>query len=148
MYRKCIALTSCLLVVALCWPYSARARPCDDQEKGKVGQIMKEKLKNSQKVLEGIALADYDKVTRGCEELIQLSKTEEWYVIKTPRYQMHSEEFRRAAELIIQKAKNKNLDGVTLAYFELTMSCVRCHQYVREVRDASLPSGMLVALRD
>ena len=34
------------------------------------------------------------------------------------------------------KAKAKNIEGVTLAYFEMTMSCVRCHTYVREIRDA------------
>jgi cytochrome c556 len=56
---------------------------------------------------------------------------------------MNSNEFRRAAEKIIDKAKAKNIDGVTLAYFEMTMSCVRCHEYVREVRDVSLPASPL-----
>jgi hypothetical protein len=98
-------------------------------------------------MLEGIALADYDNITRSAEELIQLTKTEEWRVLKTPRYEMHSNDFQRATELIIEKAKMKNLDGVTLAYFELTMNCVRCHRYVREVRDASLPNDRAVAIR-
>jgi len=148
MYRKLIALTICLLAVALCWPFATAKAHEEEQGKDKVSKIMQEKLKNSQKVLEGIALGDYDKITRSAEELIQLTKLEEWHVIKTPRYEMHSNEFCRAAELVIQKAKAKNLDGVTLAYFELTMSCVRCHQYVREVKDAGLPSGILVARRD
>jgi hypothetical protein len=151
MYRKVIALTTCVLAVALCWPFPAAKAREEGQGKGKgkgkVSKIMQEKLKSSQKILEGIALADYDKITRSCEELIQLTTTEDWYVIKTPKYEMHSNEFRRTAEVIIQKAKNKNLDGVTLAYFEMTMSCVRCHQYVREVRDTSLPNGLTVAQR-
>jgi cytochrome c556 len=149
MYRKLIALTTALLVVALCWPFATAKAHEEEQGKSKVGKIMQEKLKHSQKLLEGIAIADYDKVSRSAEELILLSKTEEWHVIKTPKYEMHSNEFRRAAELVIQKAKAKNLDGVTLAYFELTMSCVRCHQYVREVRDArlELPGAGLAALR-
>ncbi len=49
----------------------------------------------------------------------------------------------------MRKAKDKNLDGVTLAYMDLTMSCVRCHQYVRDTRDASLSvprSGGALAL--
>jgi len=145
MNRKVIVLATFLAALALLWPFAARA---EEKEQGKVAKIMQEKLKNSQKLLEGIALGDYGKITRSAEELIQLSKTEEWLVLKTPRYQMHTNEFQRAAELVIQKAKNKNLDGVTLAYFELTMGCVRCHQYVREVRDASLPlSRDVVALR-
>jgi hypothetical protein len=46
---------------------------------------------------------------------------------------------KRATETIARKAKTKNLDGVTLAYFDLTMSCVRCHQHTPEERDAALP---------
>jgi len=103
------------------------------------GKLMQEKLSNSKMLLEGIALADFDKINRSAETLIQLSKTADWFVYKTPRYELHSNEFRRAAETILQKAKDKNLDGATLAYFDLTMTCVRCHQYVREVRDARAP---------
>jgi cytochrome c556 len=145
MYRMLIALATCLGLLVMCQPLAVKAQ---EKKQGKVSKIMKEKLKASQNLLEGIALADYDKVTRNAEELIQLTKHEEWYVLKTPRYEMHTNEFHRAAELVIAKAKNKNLDGVTLAYFELTMSCVRCHQYVREVRDAGLPDGTVVAQRE
>jgi cytochrome c556 len=108
----------------------------------KVQKIMTDKLKHSQTLLAGIATADYQKITFSAEELIQLTKKEEWHVIKTPKYELYSNEFHRAAESVIQKAKAKNIDGVTLAYFEMTMSCVRCHQYVREVRDARAPGKM------
>lgn len=103
-------------------------------------KIMVEKLKNSQLLLEGLALSDFDKVALAAETLISLSNKAEWMVHKTPRYEVHSSEFRRAAETIIQKAKAKNIDGVAYAYLDLTMTCVRCHSYVREVRDARLPS--------
>src|SRR5262249_24488440 len=102
--------------------------------------LMRAKLTHAKDLLEGIALADYKKIRNCAEELIQLSKKAEWRVVPTPRYERFSNEFRRAAEGIIQKARAKNLDGVTLSYFEMTMSCVRCHLYVREVRDARLPA--------
>ena len=105
-------------------------------------QLMINKLTNSQKLLEGIALAKYDKVEKHADELIRISKTAEWLAAdKSPRYQQFSNEFQLAAETIVKKAKEKNMDGVTLAYFDLTRSCVRCHQYVREVRDARGPGG-------
>ncbi len=104
-----------------------------------LAQLMRNKLLFSQRLLEGIALADFNKIGRSADELIQLSKTAEWLVYRTPRYEMHSNEFRRAAEKIAQKAQAKNIDGVALAYVDLTLSCVRCHEYVREVRDARLP---------
>lgn len=103
-------------------------------------QLMINKLTNAQKLLEGIAMAKFDKIEKHAAELIQISKTAEWLAYKTPRYEMFSNEFQRAAETIITKAKAKNMDGVTLAYFDLTMSCVRCHSYIREIRDARAPS--------
>ena len=103
-------------------------------------QLMANKLQASQKLLEAIATADFKKVTEQADQLTQLANQAEWMAYKTPKYELHSNEFRRAAETISRKAKEKNLDGVTLAYMDLTMSCVRCHQYVRDVRDASLPN--------
>ena len=104
----------------------------------KLGRLMADKLRFSQRILEGIALADYAKISQSAEELIQLSKTAEWFAIKTPKYELNSNEFRRAAEGLIAKSKAKNLDGAVLSYMDLTMTCVRCHEYVREVRDARL----------
>jgi hypothetical protein len=133
--RKVIAVAFGVgLLLGVPWTGSAQ-RPAD------LSKFMVEKLDNSKKLLEGIALSDFTKIANSAERLIQISKTAEWFVYKTPRYEVHSNEFRRAAETIIEKAKAKNIDGVTLAYFDLTMQCVRCHQYVREVRDARGPSA-------
>lgn len=103
-------------------------------------QLMIDKLTHAQRLLEGIATAKFNKIEKSADELIRISKTEEWIAAhKGPRFETYSNEFLRAAETIAKKAKDKNIDGVTLAYFDLTMSCVRCHQYNREVRDARLP---------
>jgi hypothetical protein len=134
--KRIIALSLLLLVLGSSHDVAGEAA----LGKG-VSKLMAEKLKNSQKLLEGIAVGDFTKVTSSAEELIQLSRNEEWLMLKTPRYEVHSNEFRRACETLIQKAKDKNIDGTTLAFFDMTMSCVRCHQYVREVRDARLPGS-------
>jgi hypothetical protein len=104
-------------------------------------QLMIDKLTNAQKLLEGIALAKHDKIQKHAEELIRISKTAEWLAYKAPRYEQFSNQFQRACEDIVAKSKAKNIDGVTLAYFDLTMSCVRCHSYVREVKDARGPGN-------
>ncbi len=133
--RKILPFFLCLtLLIGVSW-----SMPAPAQKSGNLAKLMVEKLNNSKTLLEGIVLGDFNKITRSADNLIQISKTAEWFVYKTPRYEMHSNEFRRAAENVVQKARDKSLDGVTLAYFELTMACVRCHQYVREVRDARLP---------
>ena len=120
------------LLLGMGWSGSA-------QQKDAMRILMVEKLDKAKTILEGIAVADFKKIVTSAEKLIQLSKTEEWFALKTPRYELHTNEFRRAAETLADKAQHKNLDGVTLAYFDLTMSCVRCHQHVRDVRDARLP---------
>jgi hypothetical protein len=100
----------------------------------KVADLMRKKLENSQKVLEGIAVNDFKLIAKHADELIDLSKQVEWKVLKAPQYEIHSNEFRRSAETLIKNAKDKNLDAAALTYVEMTLTCVRCHKYVREER--------------
>jgi hypothetical protein len=103
-------------------------------EPRKVSDLMRQKLEHAQKVLEGIALNDFDKIEKNGEDLMLISKALEWQVLKTPGYEVHSNQFRRAVEGLIEKAKDKNLDGAALSYVEVTLTCVKCHKYVRESR--------------
>jgi cytochrome c553 len=125
-----IALLTLILTAAVAHEVYAQVR---------LNQLMIDKLQNSQKLLEGIALGKFDKIEKHANELVRISKTAEWLAHNKPRYEQFSNEFQRAAEEIATKAKAKNMDGVTLAYFDLTKSCVRCHQYMRDARDARLP---------
>jgi len=104
-----------------------------------LARLMKEKLKNAQVMMEGVALSDFAKIRKSADELIQLSKTAEWMVHKTPRYEVYSNEFRKSVEKIYEKAKDKDIDGVARAYTETILTCVHCHQYVRELREARVP---------
>jgi hypothetical protein len=104
------------------------------KEPQKVSDLMRKKLDHAQKILEGMALNDFGKITRSSQELMLISKAAEWYVVKTPEYEAQSNSFRRAVETMIDKSGEKNIDGVALAYVDLTLSCVRCHKYVRDTR--------------
>lgn len=121
-----------LLVLALfaCLPFLRG----ESAEPPTVAELMHKKLVHSQKVLEGIALNDFERIATNAEELVALSKLAEWRVVNTPQYDLQSNEFRRSAASLVQKAKEKNIDGAALAYVELTLNCVKCHKYVREVR--------------
>lgn len=101
-------------------------------EPRKVQELMRRKLENSQKVLEGVALNDFKLIDKHAEELLQISKAAEWKVRQTPEYELFSDEFRRKADGLIKNAREKNPDGAALKYVELTLTCVRCHQYVRD----------------
>jgi hypothetical protein len=105
-----------------------------EEPKKAVSELMQRKLQASQKILEGVAINDFDKIAKNAEELLTVSKLAEWRVLKTPRYDLFSGELQRTAETLIKNAKDKNLDAASLNYVDLTLTCVKCHKYVREVR--------------
>ena len=100
----------------------------------KTESMMKRKLQHTQKVLEGVAVQDFKMIERGAEELIQISKLAEWRAFKTPTYEVYSNDFRRIAGALAENARKKNLDAAALSYLDLTLTCVKCHKHVREVR--------------
>jgi hypothetical protein len=55
-------------------------------------------------------------------------------VLKTRDYETMSDEFLRRIEAAKTAAKNKNIDAAALAYVDMTLSCVKCHKYVRDQR--------------
>jgi hypothetical protein len=126
------ALAVLLLAAGACLPVG---RGGDDVTKPtKTQELMQKKLKCSQSVLEGVALNDFDKIADNADQLIAISQKAEWVVVKTPQYELFSNQFRKAAESLGKNAKAKNLDGAALDYVDLTMTCVKCHKYVRETR--------------
>jgi hypothetical protein len=131
-------LWASLAMVCLAVPSSSDEK---EKEKKRVPDpLMVLKLKESQALLEGLALNDLAKVQKSAEELLRISKEAQFRkVLNTPKYEYHANSFQRAAETAIEKAKAKNIDGATVAYLDMTLSCVRCHQYTREERIGFVP---------
>jgi cytochrome c556 len=132
MRRRPILLVTALFMLVTLLLAATRA----DEPKRPRDPIMQQKLTSAQKVLEGIAVKDFDLIEKNADNLMILSKKAEWMVLKTPDYTRHSDDFRRNCETLMRAAKDKNVDGAALAYVQLTMNCVNCHKYVREVRVA------------
>ncbi|MEM8734469.1 MAG: hypothetical protein AAGG44_09625 [Planctomycetota bacterium] len=97
-------------------------------------KFMHRKLDSSRDVVEGLATEDFSKIASSAQDLMLLSLASEWNVIQTQRYSEMSGEFRSSAERLRDAAKDENLDAATLAYFEVTLNCVRCHRYVRKTK--------------
>ena len=137
--RLAILTLASMLLISTSSPSTEQTKDKEKAAPPKGNKLMLEKLKFAQSLLEGLATNNFDKIKDSAQELIRISKEAEWSAHKTPMYEVHTNNFRRAAETIIQKAKDKNLDGATLAYVDMTVTCVRCHQHCREIRDISLP---------
>lgn len=109
-------------------PAADETAPRPDQ----VATFMRAKLGHGQRVLEGLAIADFDLIDRGAHDLSLASQASSWQVLQTEDYARQSAEFRRSCDSLRKAAQDKNLDGAALAWMEVTMKCVQCHKYVRD----------------
>src|SRR5262245_15852931 len=122
-------LSASLVLVVLAVPSSSQEK----KKKREPDPLMVQKLKESQTLLEGLALNDMAKVQSSAEELLRISKAAQFRrALSTAKYEYHANTFQRAAETVIEKAKAKNIDGATFAYVDMTMTCVKCHLHTRE----------------
>ena len=95
-------------------------------------ELMKVKLKRAQALLEALAKEDYKALEENAAALGAISKAAEFLrAYKTEEYEFQARVFQRSADNLAEKAKAKNLDGATLAYLDMTRSCVACHSHFR-----------------
>lgn len=101
-------------------------------------EIMRLKLHYAQSVLEGIATENFVLIQANADKLYALSQSADWNLRRTPEYQRFTGDFSRQALALDKAAAQKNVEAATLAYFQLTASCVECHKYLRGARQAKL----------
>jgi hypothetical protein len=95
--------------------------------------FMRKKLAASQSLIEGLALEDFELIEKGTAQLKAMSIAAEFMVVDDPLYAGHADEFRRTVAKTAKAAKEKRLDGATLGFVDMTMSCVECHKFVRAI---------------
>ena len=95
---------------------------------------MTKKLEYSQNILAGLAEADFDKIVANAQSMRNLSKVEGFVRGQTPGYRTQLSIFEESADEIIRQSKRDNLEGATLAFAQLTISCVHCHKHLRETK--------------
>ena len=100
--------------------------------------VMRTKLAVAQKILGGLAMADYPLIQTNAATLVSLSGQRGWTALQTPEYELFSTQFRLSSEAVSKAAKGRDLDAAVAAYADLTTSCVACHKYLR---DAHPPAG-------
>jgi hypothetical protein len=104
------------------------------QKRSPLQAFMRQKLELAKNVLEGLAVEDFALIAKNATRMRELSDDAQWRVSPNNDYLRRSAEFQDLADELSAKAKERNLDGATLAYVKLTMSCVKCHKLVREER--------------
>ena len=93
---------------------------------------MRLKLEPAKEALEGIALADFDMIAKCASTIRNLLLDEGWMVVQSDDYRRQSNEFRTIVEQLQKAAEDKNVDRATLAYVQMTIRCVQCHELLRK----------------
>jgi hypothetical protein len=103
-------------------------------------QFMRIKLNASGKVLEGLAVEDFDLLKEGAQTLNEMSQAEQWRVSNDALYRNFSGDFQRMTADLVKAAEEENLDRVALKWVDVTLSCIECHRYARGILIASAQS--------
>ena len=93
---------------------------------------MKQKLVASQNILAGLTKGDYEAIEKNAQSMLVVGYLEKWIRADTPGYRQMMKNFEYANKALTLAAREKNLDGATIGYVQLTISCVQCHKLVRE----------------
>jgi hypothetical protein len=89
------------------------------------------KVEESQEVFASLARADFKAIAASAEKLKALNALERFVRRGVPGYGTQLRSFEFAVDEIQQQAKRENLEGVTMGFNQLTLSCVNCHKQLR-----------------
>lgn len=125
------------LFLALTFLLAANSGLADDKPNPKKGKDspsigMKLKLELSEKMLAALAEGNYESLGENARAMRVLNQIEGFVRRKTPGYQTQLKVFQFATEELVRNAESKNIDGATLSFTQMTISCVQCHKAIRE----------------
>lgn len=120
-----------LLAGALLVPWSAPLEAQTPKDAPKEPTVMQRKLQHAQSLLDALALNDFDKLTKNADALLKVREEATWRINETEQYLRYSNAFAEHLNKLKKAAKAKNIDGATLAYLDMTLTCVKCHDHLR-----------------
>lgn len=96
--------------------------------------VMASKLRHAQDAMLAVVSADFPETERSALALRSISADAMTLPQDTVSYAVLAEQFRENADTLAERARARDLDGVTDAYLELTRNCVNCHIRVNRER--------------
>ena len=141
VFRATLPCLSVVVLAAAAMTVAAQddpgSKPAAEQHEYESTWMMK-KLEMSQQIMEGLARGDLDVVQQSATTMRTLSRIEGWARRRDTReYRRQLKFFDQSNTAIIRQAKNDNLNGATLAFTQMTLSCVACHQHLRDEPQAT-----------
>ncbi|GEM_PF-1449950 len=109
-------------------PPTAKIAPADDRP---MSFWMEKKLDHSQTLLRALATSDFEALQSNARQMQLLNRVEGFVRSRNPAYRQQLHTFERVTGELERQAKRENIEGATLAFNQLTVSCVRCHETLR-----------------
>ena len=102
-----------------------------DQDEQGPSFWMAKKLEYSQTILNGLATEDFDKIEQNALAMKGLNRIE-YFVRQQPEgYRTQLKIFQYSVNELIRHSEDEDLDGATLAFTQMTISCINCHKQLR-----------------
>lgn len=118
-----------------------QAAPQQLRNKEETSPEMEKKVDSARMIVSGLAREDFDLIREGATSWKRLSENAAWHKNRTLVYLNYSREFERACDRLIDAADQKSTERATFAYIQATVSCVACHEHVRNSVQMSPRSG-------
>jgi hypothetical protein len=103
-------------------------------KRDEVSVWMKKKLEFSGKILAALTKGDCEMIKTNAEAMQVVGYFEEWDRADLPEYKRQLRYFNDANKELIRQAEKKNINGATLAYTQMLLGCVHCHDVIRDVK--------------
>ena len=134
MNKHCLMYAFCLIAIFMTLPSETQEQDNSPGQGMSASQakFMRRKLEFTKEIVAGLATEDFGKITQGAQDMMLLSHESNWNSVGSPSYLKSSSDFRETVQRLREAGREKNLDAATLAYFEVTMNCVRCHRKLRQ----------------
>ncbi len=96
--------------------------------------FMRTKLMYTQNIFEGLTTGDFDAIKIGVRNLSMVTEGALWVAIENADYTRLSDEFKTATRRLMTAAETGNIESTALRFYELSTSCIDCHQHIRKAR--------------
>lgn len=132
-YALAVTIVAALVVVLVSAGQSGETKTGKSKELTSNQMLMRDKLVQMNRVLEGITLDKFAQVEESAELLGMISRATSWHINDpTPQYKRISANFQEQTADLQRHAKEQNIEAATLDLVRMNITCTHCHQHMRE----------------
>jgi hypothetical protein len=130
-----ISINALLIILAISTIGRSQNRKVTKREPLTSNQVlMRDKLVQMNRVLEGLTLDKFDQVEESAKTLRMISRAASWHISEpTTQYTRLSKNFQEQAADLERHAKDQNIEAATLDLVRMNITCTHCHQHMREI---------------